>query len=59
MFMTPVVNRCHDGKMPFRSKVIAKRAIRRMKGRQGKLEAYRCPVCNMFHVGHARRKSVI
>lgn len=53
MFLTPIA-RQHDGKRPFSNKSAAKLAIRRMRGRSGKLQAYRCDICLMFHIGHAR-----
>lgn len=41
------------GKSRFLSKSAAKLCIRRMKGREGRLNAYRCPEDGVFwHLGH-------
>ena len=41
------------GKRPFANKTAAKRAIRSLERARGvRLEAYRCGVCDSFHLGH-------
>lgn len=49
--------RCPCGKVRFLTKRDAKRAIARMKGRQGRMHAYRCDggtegCAEFWHVGH-------
>lgn len=44
------------GKVRFRSKSEAKRYIRRMKGRDGRMQAYRCG--DFWHIGHPPRALV-
>lgn len=43
---------CRCGKVRFASKGAAKRAIRRMRGRVGKVRAYRCSENGWWHIGH-------
>ena len=45
------------GKHPFPTKLAALKVARRMQGKgKGGSEAFRCPYCGMFHIGHADRK---
>jgi hypothetical protein len=41
-----------NGKMGYASKAKAKRHGRRAEGKIGRLVAYRCPHCRLFHLGH-------
>lgn len=41
-----------EGKHGYRSKAEAKRYARRAEHRLGRLVAYRCPHCELFHLGH-------
>ncbi len=40
------------GKKGYDSKTKAKRYARRGESRLGRLFAYRCPHCDLFHLGH-------
>lgn len=42
------------GKRGYASKTRAKRHARRAESVIGRLSAYRCPHCNLFHLGHRR-----
>jgi GH24 family phage-related lysozyme (muramidase) len=42
---------CTCGKIRYLTKSHAKAAVRRMKGRVGRLNAYRCPA-GFWHIGH-------
>jgi hypothetical protein len=42
------------GKLGYSSKAKAKRHGRRAEGTIGRLFAYRCPHCSLFHLGHRR-----
>lgn len=42
------------GKRGYSSKAKAKRSGRRSEWLLGRLSAYRCPHCNLFHLGHRR-----
>lgn len=42
------------GKRGYGSKAKAKRSARRSEGKIGRVFTYRCPHCNLFHLGHRR-----
>jgi hypothetical protein len=46
------------GKIPYKEKSEASEAKRRMlkKGR-GKMEAYKCPYCKAWHIGHSMKQT--
>lgn len=49
--------RCPNcGKVRFLTKAAAKRAIRRMRGRDGRMQAYRCG--EFWHLGHPPRELI-
>lgn len=56
-YVTAAVVQC-IGKRTYRSKHDAKRAARRAETSfgGGKLDAYRCPHCAWFHVGHPPKR---
>lgn len=62
VFSEEVQCRNKDGlsKRTFSTKADAKRAARQApvvmggKSRGGKMEAYKCPHCGFFHIGHSR-----
>ena len=39
-------------KVRYQDRAAAKRAIRRLQGRDGRLRAYPCSWCPWFHIGH-------
>jgi hypothetical protein len=45
------VTECTCGKVRYLTKADAKAAIRHMKGREGRLNAYRC-ASGFWHIGH-------
>ena len=46
----PVEEQC-SGKFAYETKTRAKRALRRMRSRNRRIVAYRCPHCSGFHLG--------
>lgn len=53
----PAAVQCH-GKVKYRTKAWAKQAAKRVptKSGCGFLQAYRCPHCDFFHIGHRPAK---
>ncbi len=49
--LRPKAEQC-VGKRGYGSKAKAKRHARRAEGTIGRLHAYRCPHCDLFHLGH-------
>jgi hypothetical protein len=45
---------CH-GKHTYLTKAAAKAAARHAERFYGRMQAYRCPHCDRFHIGHPRR----
>lgn len=41
-----------DGKVPFRTKPAAKHARADAERHAGRMDIYRCPWCNFWHLGH-------
>ncbi len=41
-----------EGKRGYRSKKVAKTSGRRAESTIGRVSVYRCPHCDLFHLGH-------
>ncbi len=46
---------CSCGKVTYRSKGDAISALRKMHPKYKTLSVYKCPICNLYHIGHDRR----
>lgn len=60
--MSRAVGRMCEGKQSYPEARIARAAARRMissgkteRGNHTQLSAYRCPVCDLYHIGHRPR----
>ncbi len=40
------------GKRPYRRKQVAKRAAKQVEQFYGRMQPYRCPWCELWHIGH-------
>lgn len=48
------VDRCPTGKVSFRTKAEARRALQSQHGHHTKMKPFRCGFCERYHLGHRR-----